>query len=379
MRECVLLLLILLLLCGCSGASKPGLTNAELERIVIAQKIELVEDEGGLALKVGDETVTSDEVIDSPIEYYGVVVSLEDGLKQIAKISNLEQFKKQARGQLEEIITGKISNILLYQHARKEVGEKADEALEKAADNELRKFVLDFGGDQAKADEALRQGGMDRESYKELQKRTILIQWYLTSKLPNNRPITYRDLSDCYNQMKDEFFARAARITFRLIDIQPARLEVADPNQDRHELAKKLANELLAQIQSGEDFGQLAKQYSHGDWREFGGLWRPVQPTSLVVPYDILAAEAEKIEPGQVAGPIASKEHIFIMKLEDKQSAGYEPFDRVQGQVEEKLIFDRQNEIFDRLKGKLMQQVELGETDEFIDFCLEEIYRTSSQ
>jgi len=379
MRECVLLLLILLLLCGCSGASKPGLTNAELERIVIAQKIELVEDEGGLALKVGDETVTSDEVIDSPIEYYGVVVSLEDGLKQIAKISNLEQFKKQARGQLEEIITGKISNILLYQHARKEVGEKADEALEKAADNELRKFVLDFGGDQAKADEALRQGGMDRESYKELQKRTILIQWYLTSKLPNNRPITYRDLSDCYNQMKDEFFARAARITFRLIDIQPARLEVADPNEDRHELAKKLANELLAQIQSGEDFGQLAKQYSHGDWREFGGLWRPVQPTSLVVPYDILAAEAEKIEPGQVAGPIASKEHIFIMKLEDKQSAGYEPFDRVQGQVEEKLIFDRQNEIFDRLKGKLMQQVELGETDEFIDFCLEEIYRTSSQ
>jgi parvulin-like peptidyl-prolyl isomerase len=104
-----------------------------------------------------------------------------------------------------------------------------------------------------------------------------------------------------------------------------------------------------------------------------------VRPESLAPPYDILAAEAEKIQPSQVAGPIAVEGHVFIMKLEEKQSAGYEPFENVQGQIEQKLIFDRRNEIFDRLNARMMQQVELGETDKFIDFCLEKIYLTSNQ
>jgi parvulin-like peptidyl-prolyl isomerase len=272
-----------------------------------------------------------------------------------------------------------LKNILLYQHAKKEVGKNADEALEKAAESEWRRFVLDFDGDQAKADEALRQRQMDRESFKERQKRAILIQWYADSKLPKQRPVTYRDLLDYYNQMKDEYFAKAGMIRLRLIDIQPARVAVQDPNEDRRQLAEKQAYELLKQIEAGEDFGELAKKYSHGDWREFGGLWRPVRPESLAPPYDILGAEAEKIQPPQVAGPIVVEGHVFIMKLEEKQSAGYEPFENVQGQIEQKLILDRGNEIFDRLNARMMQQVELGETDKFIDFCLEKIYLMSNR
>ena len=50
-------------------------------------------------------------------------------------------------------------------------GEETEEGLEKAADSELRKFVLRFGGDQAKADEALQKMGLDRESFKVLTKQ----------------------------------------------------------------------------------------------------------------------------------------------------------------------------------------------------------------
>jgi hypothetical protein len=65
------------------------------------------------------------------------------------------------------------------------------------------------------------------------------------------------------------------------------------------------------------------------------------------------------------------------MKLEGKQSAEYEPFEQVQEQVREQLVFERQKEVFDRLNARIMQQAELGRTDEFIDFCLEKIYRMS--
>jgi len=359
----IFLYVLMLLLAGGCESNKKSLTDAEVERIAITQKIELVEASGGLVLMVGGETITSDEII-LPIERF----------EPVAQIRDFEQFKGQVRGQLQDVVLDKVSNILLHQHAKREAGQNIDEALEKAADNELRKFVLDYGGDEAKADEVLKQSGMDRKSFKERQKRSMLIQGYVSSKLPNNRPVTYRELMDTYNQMKDEFFAVAGTITFRLIDIQPARLEEAGPQEDPGKPARELAQELLARIQSGEDFSELARQYSRGPRKEFGGLWRPVRPQSLAAPYDRLAAEADKIKPGQIA-VVATPEHIFIMKLEEKQPEGYEPFEKVQRLVRNKIMVDRQNEVFRRLNARLLEQAGLSRTDEFIDFCLEKIYR----
>ena len=379
MRKCVFLSVLMLLLTGGGCGGKSGLTDAELERSALAQKIELVEAAGGLVLMVGGETVTSDEIIESPVDGSVAVVPLAEHLKPIARISDSEQFKKQARGPVEEILTAKILNILLYQDARRQAGKNIDEGLENVAEKEWRRFVLDYGGDQAKADEALEQMGTDRTSFKKEQKRSILIQSHIALNLADKKPVTYGELIDCYNQMKDEFFARSAMIRFRLIDIQPAKLEVSNPNKNRRELAKELTNELLGRIKAGEDFSELAKQYSHGHRREFGGLWKPMQPQSLAAPYYMLAAIAEKAEAGQIAGPIEASGHIFIMKLEEKQLEGYEPFEKVQRKVEEKIIFDSRSKVLNRLHAKLMQQAEFGETGKFIDFCLEKIYQMSKQ
>ncbi len=377
MRKCVFVsVLMLLLIGGCGSGSK--LAEAELERQALARKIRLVEASGGFVLIVGGETVTSDEMIESPAELGGMFVLPIEHFKPIAQVSELEQFKERVRGQLKEILMVKISSILLYQQAKREVGENIEDALEKQAEKALREFVVAFGGDQIKADEALKRRGMDWKSFKEHQKKSILIQWYVASKSPNNRPVTYRELMDSYNEMKDEYFARPAMIQFRLIDIQPARLKVWAPNE-RRGLAKKLASRLLTRLQSGADFGELSRQYSHGPRREFGGLWQPVQPGSLASPYDMLAAEAENTEPGQIASLVVTPEHVFIMKLEKKQSAGYEPFKKVQEQVRNKINLDRRNEVVDRVNAGLMQQVELSKTDDFIDFCLEKIYQMRDQ
>lgn len=365
---------------GCQGDGKSVMTDAELERIALTQRIELVEAGGGLVLVVGGETITSEQVIESPTELNGRFVSPVELFKPLARMSDLEQFKTRARGQIENIITGRISGILLYQHARNHVGKNnIDEALDRAAENELRKFVLSFGGNQAKADEELKKRGMDRESFKKRQKRSMLIQSYISSKMSYDRPITYRELKDCYNEIKDERFARDAKITFRLIDIQPARLQVADPNQDRRQLAKALADNLLVRLKSGDDFSELAKQYSHGPFKDKGGLWPSLQPQSLAAPYDMIAGQALRTEPGQVAEPIISKEHVFIMKLEEKQAVGYQPFEQVQEDVEKEILSNRRNEVYKKLNESLIEEAKLGRADEFVDFCLEKIYRMSRQ
>jgi parvulin-like peptidyl-prolyl isomerase len=362
------------LITGCGKKNKAVLTETELKRIAFAQR-PIAPD----TLMVSGEKITCDDIAKMTLERNGSLISLEKLLEPVAKTSTSEQFKEQARPQVQHAVMGKVSNILLYQQAKRQAGDKIDQILEKAVDKEWKKFILRFGADEAKAEDELRQMGLDRQSFKEHQRKGILTQSYIVSKIPDDRLITHNELVECYNKMKDEYFLEPAMLRFRLIDIEPAKLQIADPNQDRREQAIWLAMDLLRRIETGEDFGELAKQYSHGHRSEFGGLWKPREPDSLAPPYDILAREAKSMEPGQVTGLIEVAEHIFIMKLEEKRNKGYEPLEKVQAQVEQKIIADRRKEAIDKLNDELMQQAALGDTSLFAEVCLDKIYRNSNQ
>jgi peptidyl-prolyl cis-trans isomerase SurA len=363
----------IVLICGCEESSEPKFTEKELANIPLAQKEGLPEPSDGFVLAVGGETITSNEIITEP---------LLEHFRPIAQRSSFEQFENQARGELEQLLTTRISNILLYQQAQREAGTGVDleEALDKATEEEMRRFLANFDGDYARAEQAIKKMGMTWNSFRDYQRKMILSQDYVRKQLPE-RPssIAYNEIVNCYDEMKEEFFALPATITFRLIDIQPAKIEAADPNINRGEQARILAKELVKRLQQGEDFGELARRYSHDYRASAGGLWPPLQPSSLAEPYDILAAEANKIEPGQIAGPIEAGEHIFIMKLEDKGSRRFQPLETVQKEVEAKIAFDRRKKTFDDFNAKLVQQTALNEMDKFIDFCLGKIYRLSRQ
>jgi len=362
-----LLVPVVLLMGGCEGNNPNAITEDPVGDLVTRE--ELPGYSGGLVLSVGGETITADEVIGAVME----------DLRPIAERSGFARFKEQARPVVEQYFTAKVSDIILYRQARKKASSNIniDEALEKAAEAEVKRFVVGFGGDYAKAEEALEKMGHDWASFKEFQKRLILNQNYIVSQLPDNRGVTYRELVDYYNEIKDEFFVTPATVTFQVIDIEAAKLEVRDPNKGRSEEARKLAGELAGRIKAGEDFGELAKQYSHGHRAVFGGMWRPVDPNSLAEPYDILGAEAEKMEPGEIAGSIEAGEHIFIMKLIEKWAKSFEPFEKVQKIVGEKFLFERRKKAWDELEAKFAEQAKVGNKEEFIDFCGQKIYDMS--
>jgi len=112
---------------------------------------------------------------------------------------------------------------------------------------------------------------------------------------------------------------------------------------------------------------------------QFGGLWRPLQPQSLAEPYNALLGEIEKAEPGDVSDLIETPGHIFIIKIEQKQPRSYKPLQEVQRQVEKKIETDRWNVVIGKLNDGLTKYADLGEKNEFIDFCLEKIYELSRQ
>jgi len=363
---------------GC-GEKSPTLTDAELEQIAITEKIQTVEKAGGLVLVVGGDTITSDEVLNASADRYGEAKTVVELLRPIAKDNDPNRFKELSRGPLKDVVLGRISGVLLYQHAKREIGKNANEALDTMAEKELRKFVLKYGGDEAKADEALRAMGMDRKKFKDEHNKLVITQSYVASKLSYKRPVTYGELVEYYEKHKSELFRREAKLKFRLIDIDILKVPVKSIDENRAEAARKLGEELAKRARAGEDFAKLAEEYSHDHRRAFGGLWPEVQPDSLAEPYTALAEMARQINPGEIAGPAEAVGHIFVMKLEEKQSEGHEPLEKVQGQVNERILTDRQSEAIRKLNDRLLREAAIGETDEFIDFCLNKIYAMSRE
>lgn len=351
---------IILFLYGCQNNSKSDYIEKPL------QKTNLTKSSEGLVLTITGENITSDEIVRASIEL----------LRPLALSMDYERFKEQVKPQLQEIITARISNILLYQEAKKNTREDIDKMLERPAEAEIRKYIMDFGGDYDKAEKALKQQGMDWKTFKEYHKKNILTEYYIASLLPKPAPITYSEMLVAYNQMKEESFAIQKAIKFQLIDIEPVKLRKTDPNQDRLEYARKLADELYKQLKAGRDFLELSNEYPDVS---FAAHSQPVQPESLK--YSILADEAEKLEPGDISDPFetALHEHIFIMNLHEKYSKGYEPLEKVQRQVKAKIAFDRRRQAQDKILTRFRRQAENKLNDEFTEFCLQNIYQKSKE
>lgn len=369
--------LMLTFLIGCGSSS--GTKKADIDEAVLAKnvpnEIEFAPAppvSGGLVLSINGDAIASDEIISAAME----------SLEAIEPGNNYPDFAEQMAPAVKQILDNKIADILLYQEAKKSLpGNVDDEALDKFVEQEVQRYISRFGGNYAEAQENLKKFGFeDWKSFYRAKKKQMLIEMYVSKQTSEKYPITHSELLDYYDLVKNEYFAIEGFIEFRLIDIIIENL--IDANEVSTEQAKirakQLAEEIMDGLNSGEDFAELAKACSHGDRASYGGLWKPVRSPSLVKPYDAVEKTAMSLQPGEVSEPIESVGHIFIVKLEKKQFDESEPFEKVQQQVEQMLVFERRKELVDELFNKLVSRADIGNAKEFTEFCLEKLYRQNN-
>jgi len=379
--------LILFLIClaglalsaGCeSTAQKTGkFTDEEMAQIPLAARAGPPARSDGLALSVKSETIT-----------IGQVVTPVMNMLNMPAGSSWDSFRDRARPVVKDAVISKITDILLYQEARKDAPENIDKLLDTAVDNEVKKFITGYGDNYALAQEALAEQGMDWQQYREFQKKMLLTkQYYISQSLLENKPVSHSQMLEYYEAIQQDGFRFAGLlrrqdvtwegfIEFRLIDIKldNDKIELAS-GETRKQAVLRKAGELIERITQGEDFGELAKVHSDGHRKGMGGLWTQVSEGSrLRSPHHVLPPLAAKMEVGEFAGPIESDGHIFIMKLEQKRKGGVASFESLQSRIEMDIQLARRKVRFDRLIGKLMNQANISGLDRFIDVCVEKAW-----
>lgn len=369
-------LAVLLVLAGCAGSDKSSLTPEEIRQKTYAP-LPTRSDE----LIISGETITCEDVLMPSLEEGTSGPSLKERLETRAREVSFDQFLADARLLIQQRLNRNvITRIVLSKRARRELGEKADDALDKMAEKELRRLIMEeYGGNGAEADAALQRQGMNRTTYKERRKRDLLAQYVIDSKFRRNRPITYGEIVAQYEKVKDQEFLQEGILQLRLIDIEIAKVTLDNPNENPLDKARQLAEDLRKRIDAGEDFAELAKKYSNDPLGAQGGLLSPRNPDAFAPPYDVLAEKAKDMKVGQVAGPIDTPTGFFIIRVENKRERSYQPLAEVQDRLREEIVRERRRAALEDLETDIAQEAAAVDTSGFVDQCLEKIYRQAHQ
>ena len=320
----------------------------------------------GVALAVNDGAVTSTEVI----------TQLTDELIALKSTTGPRAFLDKAAPLINQAALRAVSDLLLYQHARRDI-EKEDgyeEALEKAVADYRKELLAAYDGSAARAQVELAKTNSSLDDQLEAYERRIIIDRYRQVLFADAGDFTRTELFKYYRMRRTEEFYHPPQIQFQLIDIpvaaflsqQDAGLDSQQRQAKARASAELAAQQAYEQTQADANFADVARQYSHGYRKSFGGLWRPVKPDSLQQKYAPVLEALETVSVGRCTDVIEAEHGFFIARLVDRREARQVSFAEAQFDIVQNLNQKRWMEYRKKLVEKLFAKATIGDLAGFV-------------
>jgi len=225
---------------------------------------------------------------------------------------------------IDELIDRKI----LVQEAKKVVladPEKA-EAIEKNLDAFVKGAVEEVGSVYKFYELAHKQGINPLKKRAEL-KDDLLIEEIMRDNVYRKIVVTPKGIKRYYQEHTDEF-TREGSLSFRHILLMFSRYETKED-------AKSAAEDILNKLKSGEEFGDLAKEYSRGPHSDEGGLWETDEVKDF---RKDLVAKISNLKEGEISPIIDSSFGHHIFKIEEVIPSQTLTFQQAQNEIRNMLF-----------------------------------------
>ncbi|HZK81958.1 MAG TPA: peptidylprolyl isomerase, partial [Humisphaera sp.] len=225
--------------------------------------------------------------------------------------------------------------------------------------NVLESFINDrikekiqktFYGDRAKMIKTLQAEGITYEALREQERENLIVD-YMRYQNTSSKKILISPL-------KIETYYKEHPSDFKVDDQVKLRMIVIPKSPDASaDNARKVAKEIMAKIDGGVPFAEMAGVYTTGSQRAEGGD-RGWVDHSYFKPE--LAAIAFSLKPGQHSGVIELPEACYLMLVEDVRQAHVKTLAEVRSDIERTLKTQEthrlQDQWIDRLKRKTFIQ-----------------------
>lgn len=301
---------------------------------------------GGAVLQVNDGAITSLQVI--------ATFETEELIQWGATLDETV-FVLRVRDQVIRASMLQVYNVLLFQHAMKDLSKNANyEAMIEAAVQERRRGLLaPYEGSEARATAEL-QGESSLEKKLEDFQQSLVIESYRRTHFEPTLEITRHQMLRYYRKHLMEKYTRTAEIRFQLIDI---RLEGAG--------GRERAQAALQKVSGGEKFDAAVREYSQGFRKEQDGVWGPYAPEDLREQYQPVVQALAQIEVSQITGIVEGDGRLFIAKLLDSSAGGPIPFSQVQQEIHDALSLQQWQKYRLKLDQALEKKATIGDVAAF--------------
>src|SRR5262245_62118264 len=197
-------------------------------------------------------------------------------------------------------------------------------------------------GDRATATKTLKENGLTLEGFRQRIRDDIIVEALRQKNVSSEFIISPHKVETYYAQHTNDFAVKD--------EIKLRRIILNKPPNGSPEQTRKIAEEILAKLNEGVPFAEMAGVYSDGPDRLKGGDYDWVEPGKLL---KALADAVANLKPGQRTGIIDTPGAYFILLLEDKRPAHIKSLPEVRDEIERSLRVQEIN----RLQKKWIERL----------------------
>jgi parvulin-like peptidyl-prolyl isomerase len=262
-----------------------------------------------------------------------------------------------------DILVETVDELLIVQHGRELGFTFSDDEFKKGLDTLKKDNNLDDAG----LKQALQQEGLTLDELRRNFERAWLRQMVQAREIFPRMRITEEEQRQYFAGNRSSFMTPET-VTLREIAVIAPALGAQDPMSAATSAALKARIEAVRQrAVAGEDFAALVKEVSDSSTKASGGLIGPINARDLNPKTKALL---DSLKPGEISEPIPLARGFQILKLETREEAVQQPFDKVRDQIEIAI----RNERLDGEMTKLRLRLRTGAVIEWKDDNLRRIY-----
>jgi len=251
-----------------------------------------------------------------------------------------------------------------WQHVRKQILEQMinEELLEEeaarqklsvspeAVDARFKNLQARFPSPEVFNQELSRRGLTADQLKKNIQ-QGLLRHELLEKEVLKKVAVTPQELSAFYQAHKDKYVQKeTVHARHILIRVAPD----ASPEDDKK--AKEKATAVLVKGKNGEDFAQLAKEYSEGPTKDRGGDLGTFGRGQMLKPFEDAAFS---LKAGEIGGPVRTKFGYHIIKVEEKQTFKQLPYKEAESRVKDDLMNEKANARYQKYVAELRKKAKI--------------------
>ena len=194
-----------------------------------------------------------------------------------------------------------------------------------------------FNGDRAIFLDALKQEGLTLEEWSNKIREDMVINIMRNQKVYSMVAVAPRAVRELYESQKNEFTEAEQ------VELQMIILNVSSDKVERETVLNEAAL-IRARSVSGDDFAELAKEFSEGPKAKEGGYFGWLKMDELKP--EVREAISRR-EVGEVTELLDTGEQFYIVKYLGHKEAGTVAFEAVEDQLRRTIKVKKEKELYD--------------------------------